>query len=169
MQQQERVEIRANIKFCRELCKTPTETYKMLRSTKARSNVSRTLVFKWFHRFEDGRESLEDDKGRGRHAVIGERHVTSLKKALDDDPRMTVRELAEVADFSIGLAYSMLKTTLNMRKVSIVFSFYFVTFELTSLYYKVGLYVQSFENILLFLLLLLKAWSYVHSQVVTVI
>ncbi|KAL6422275.1 hypothetical protein ACFW04_010558 [Cataglyphis niger] len=52
-----------NIKFCVKLGKLFTETLKLLRKTAYRDQtLSRTVVYEWFTKFRDGRESLEDDK-----------------------------------------------------------------------------------------------------------
>ena len=58
------------IKFCADLGKTPTETLKLLRTTRRNISVSRALVFKWHRRFKDGRQDIEDDERQGREAVI---------------------------------------------------------------------------------------------------
>ena len=63
-------ETRAIIKFCVDLGKTPTETMKMMKDANRSSNVSRSLVFKWHKRFSEGRESLQDDTGRGRKRIV---------------------------------------------------------------------------------------------------
>ncbi|XP_052791810.1 uncharacterized protein LOC128225956 [Mya arenaria] len=117
MSSQESLEIRANIKFCKEIGKTPSETYKLLMLTRGDSCVCRALVFKWHRRYSDGRQSLEDDAGRGRKSTIGPSAVTSIDEKLEADCRMTVRELSEAATVSYGTAHSILTTELNMRKV----------------------------------------------------
>ena len=91
----ERTEVRAVIKFYRDIGKTPTQTYKLMKSTPGRSTVSRSLVFKWFKRFEDGRTSLQEEEGRGRKPKINQRLVTSVHDALKEERRLTVRNLAE--------------------------------------------------------------------------
>ena len=65
MASQERLEIRAIIKLCKDLGKTPTETYELVNRTRGENSVCRALVFKWYRRFTDGRQSLKDDAGRG--------------------------------------------------------------------------------------------------------
>ena len=70
MASSERTEMRTIIKFCNDLGKTPTETYKMIRKTRGDSGVSRALVFKWHKRFSEGRDNLQDDKRPGRPTSI---------------------------------------------------------------------------------------------------
>ncbi|XP_052767844.1 protein GVQW3-like [Mya arenaria] len=117
MSSQEHLEIRANIKFYKEIGKTPSETYKLLKLTRVDYCVCRALVFKWHRRFSDGRQSLEDDAGRGRKSTIGPSAVTSIEEKLKPDCSMTVWELSEAANVIYGTAHSILTTELNMRKV----------------------------------------------------
>jgi len=44
---QERLEVRANIKFCMNLGKSATETFTMLQQAKGKDSVCRALVFRW--------------------------------------------------------------------------------------------------------------------------
>ena len=112
----ERTEVRAVIKFCRDIGKTPTQTYKLMKSTPGRSTVSRSLVFKWFKRFEDGRTSLQEE-GRDRKPEINQLLVTSVHDALKEDRRLTVRDLAEKFDMSVGTVHTILVEKLKMSKV----------------------------------------------------
>ena len=81
-----------------------------------RSTVSRSLVFKWFKRFKDGRASLQEE-GRGRKLKINQRLVTSVHDALKEDRRLTVRDLAEKFDMSVGTVHTILVEKLKMSKV----------------------------------------------------
>ena len=112
----ERTEVRAVIKFCRDIGKTPTQTYKLMKSTPGRSIVSRLLVFKLFKWFEDGRTSWQEEEGRGRKPKIN-RLVTSVHDALKEDRRLTVRDLAEKFDMSVGTVHTILVEKLKMSKV----------------------------------------------------
>lgn len=109
--------MRANIKFCMELGKTPTETFKMMQRTPSNSSVKRALVFKWYKRFADGRDSLEDDEGRGRKTKISSDVVASVREALDSDRRLTVRTLSAMIGVSVGTIYTILTEHLKMSKV----------------------------------------------------
>ena len=113
----ERLEIRANIKFCAELGKTPTQTLDLIQKTRGDKSVSRALVFKWHKRFTDGRQDIGDDERPGRAAVIRASSSTSIKTALEGDRRLTVRELSEITDVSRGTVHRILNNELNMKKV----------------------------------------------------
>ena len=79
MTSNERLEIRANINFCEDFGKTPTDMLKLLHQTRANMSVSRAIVFRWHRRFKDGRQNLEDNERQGREAVIYIRPVQRQK------------------------------------------------------------------------------------------
>ena len=60
------VEQRVNVKFCVKLGKSATETYDLLKKVYGDECLSRTQVFEWFKRFEEGREEIGDDQRPGR-------------------------------------------------------------------------------------------------------
>ncbi|KAK6736626.1 hypothetical protein RB195_019367 [Necator americanus] len=53
--------------------------------------MSRSQCYKWFERFENGNESLEDEEHRRRPQVVDDE---LLKKAIESDPTRTTRKLA---------------------------------------------------------------------------
>ncbi|KAK6726303.1 hypothetical protein RB195_004552 [Necator americanus] len=53
--------------------------------------ISRSQCYKWFQRFENGNESLEDEEHRSRPQVVDDE---LLKKAIESDPTQTTRKLA---------------------------------------------------------------------------
>ncbi len=50
------------MKFCFKLDKTAIETYKVLQNVYGETSVTNKTVFKWFGRFREGNESLEDNE-----------------------------------------------------------------------------------------------------------
>ena len=74
------------IKFCFQLGKNSTETYRMLQTAFQPSCMNRAWVFEWHKRFKKGRESVRDDERCGRSKevrtpeLIGQRvRVTMLR------------------------------------------------------------------------------------------
>ena len=110
-----KLERRAVIKFCKDLGKTPTDTYKMLQKSRGEKCVSRALVFKWHKRFSEGRESLLDDSRPDRKSIVDAAQLTSVKEALG-----AIRELSELAGASVGTVYNILTKNLKMRKVKLI-------------------------------------------------
>ncbi|KAJ8957022.1 hypothetical protein NQ318_012195 [Aromia moschata] len=53
---------RVNLKVLVRLEKTFTEAYAMLKEVYGNECLSRTQVFEWFKRFQEGRETTEDGK-----------------------------------------------------------------------------------------------------------
>jgi hypothetical protein len=64
------MEQRANIKFCFKTGKTATETFQLIKQAYGDNALSRTRIFKWYARFRDGRENLENDKRSGRPTAV---------------------------------------------------------------------------------------------------
>jgi len=55
-----------NMKFCFKLQKRAKETHKMLKLVYGDSAVTMKMVYKWFERFRNGCESVEDEEKSGR-------------------------------------------------------------------------------------------------------
>jgi len=60
------LEQRINIKFCFKLQKSAKEIHKMLKFVYGDAAVTMKTVYKWFERFRDGCESVEDEERSGR-------------------------------------------------------------------------------------------------------
>ncbi|KAK4885024.1 hypothetical protein RN001_001295 [Aquatica leii] len=59
-----KIEQRIVVKF-HFTSKTATETYNLLKEVYGSECLSRTRVFEWFKRFQDGRQDVEDDSRPG--------------------------------------------------------------------------------------------------------
>jgi GH24 family phage-related lysozyme (muramidase) len=57
----ESTERRICIKFCFKIGKTAMETYQLLQKAYREDALGRTQVYDWFHRFKEGRTSVESD------------------------------------------------------------------------------------------------------------
>ena len=105
-------EQRVLVKFCVELRKTPGETRELINSSTKRPDVSRALVYKWHKRFRDGRCDTSDDSRSGRPPIITERSLSLVKNVIDDDRRLTVRDVTDCCDLSRTLCIKFsLKTS----------------------------------------------------------
>ena len=61
--------------------------------------MCRALVYKWHRRFRDGRQTTSDDERSARPPVVDEKLVESVCNIVDEDRRVTVREIErELAD-----------------------------------------------------------------------
>jgi hypothetical protein len=59
-------EQRVAIKFCFKAGLSATETLVLVQKAYGNETVNRLYVFRWYSRFRDGRELLEDDERGGR-------------------------------------------------------------------------------------------------------
>ena len=104
------------IKFCFDLDVTPVETQKKLQLTEAHRHVSRSLVYKWHERFEDGwTDSLNGKSGRPRE--INASTVDNVNDVIRSDRRQTVREVGEKLGLSKISVHRVLNKDLSMNKV----------------------------------------------------
>ena len=72
-----------------------------------------TSVYKWFARFKNGRDSLEDDTRVDRPLVITDALTTSVKNYVNGDRWRSVREIAEHVGTSYGTVRTILHEQLN--------------------------------------------------------
>jgi transposase len=112
-------EQRENIKFCQKLGKSASETFQMINQAYGEEALGRSAVFKWHKRFEEGRDSLEDDEHNGRPRMtrteLKIREVAALVRA---NRSHTVDEVAEAAGISHGTCHKILSDDLNMARVN---------------------------------------------------
>ena len=80
----ERKEQRVCVKFCFNLDKTFTETFRKLQQAYGDDCLSRTQCYKWYPRFESGRTFIEDDPKSVRS-------VTSTDDDQIEDVRAVIR------------------------------------------------------------------------------
>ncbi len=110
----------AIIKYCVNLGKTPTQTRTLMQQANMSTSVSRSLVFKWHDRYRQGRETLEDDGGRGRKQVVDVTLVERVKDFVLADRRVTMNDICHETGLSYGTASRILTNELNMQRESIL-------------------------------------------------
>ena len=83
---EENLEERYAIKFCFKHGKNATETYGMLQTAFRPSYMNRASVFEWHKRFKEDRESVRDDKRRGRSKEVRTPElIGQIKNFMDKD------------------------------------------------------------------------------------
>ena len=88
-------EQRAYIKIRTLLGATPTDIKADLDTVYESQAASHITITKWFLRFKQGRDSLEDDPSSGRPlSAFSDDDVTVVKRLLDEDARYTVDEIS---------------------------------------------------------------------------
>ena len=71
----------------------------------------------WYKRFEEGRENIKDDQRSGRPSVVTSSHVAAVKQLLDNDRRITIRDIVAKTDNSYGTVSGIIHNQLNMRRI----------------------------------------------------
>lgn len=110
-------EQRCAIKFCVLTHKSRQETMEMLKEAYGDHAPGRTTVYEWYRRFDSGRESVRDSARSGRPKVASPAIMTEIRNLLNLDRRITVRELSDKLDLSVGLLHRIIHDDLNMRRL----------------------------------------------------
>lgn len=91
------------IKFCYKNGIKCSNVLEMLNIAFGESTISKTRVYEWYKRFQEGREDVEDDERPGRPSTsISDENVEKVKEIIMNDRRITIREVAEDVGISIG-------------------------------------------------------------------
>ena len=128
-----RMYVTSCIKFCHDLGKTPA--LKMIKETKRKTSISRSLFFKLHRRFSDGQGSLKEDAGRGSVDKLSCRfELTSLTLKLHLTRRIPLH-----ACFLLVIFF----------KLFVIFFWYFVRICWTyiPIYVNVFLFVIYFNDV----------------------
>ena len=97
---------------------SPTSIKTELDSTLGESAPSFTTVKYWVAEFKRGRTSCQDEHRSGRpNEVTTPEMVKKIHKAVLDDRRLKVRELADIVGISKSAVHRVLSENLDMRKL----------------------------------------------------
>ena len=105
------------IKFCVLNGKNRKETMEMLVKAYGDAAMKRTALHKWYSRYENGYESVMDEQRSGRPTSITSQKVQEIKELMDKDRRITVREVSQRVDCSVGTVHTIIHENLNMRRL----------------------------------------------------
>ena len=97
--------------------KNRKETMEMLVKAYGDAAMKRTALHKWYSRYENGYESVMDEQRSGRPTSITSQKVQEIKELLDKDRRITVREVSQRVDCSVGTVHTIIHDNLNMRRL----------------------------------------------------
>ena len=79
--------------------------------------MKRTALHKWYSRYENGYESVMDDQRSGRPTSITSHKDQEIKELLDKDRRITIREVSQRVDCSVGTVHTIIHENLNRRRL----------------------------------------------------
>ena len=91
----------------------------MLTKAYGKSAMSKTRVYEWYKRFQDGLGDVEDDERPGRpNTWTTDENVEKVKEMVMNDRRITIREVADDVGISIGSCHESFSNVLGMKRVA---------------------------------------------------
>ena len=111
-------EQRVYCKIRAQLRLLPTEIHADLQKVYGNGALKYATVCKWVHRFNDGRESNENDRWVGRPvSVLTEKNVATVEKLIEEDKCYTVQEIEELSGIHSLSVLKILCERLGLRKI----------------------------------------------------
>lgn len=118
----ERIEQRHCIKFCQKLGDSQAETIRKIQLAFGEDAMGPTAIKEWYNRFQNGRTSSESDSRSGRPSTSRNDAMSlQIQSLVEEDRRITVREIAEAMDISTGSTHSILREDLALRRIAAKF------------------------------------------------
>ena len=112
------MEQRYAIKFCVKLQKTKQETYAMLKDAYGDEQTSKATFYRWFNRFSEGNEQVEDEPRSGAPKnARKEENIQEVEKLVLKDCQSSVRMISEAVGISVGTVDTILTNDLKLHKV----------------------------------------------------
>ena len=116
-------EQRTAVKFCFLLGKSDAETIVMLKTAYGDAALSKTRVYEWFSRFENGEMSIEDQPRSGRPATSrSDENVDKINTLIREDRRRTIDQLCEMSGISWSSIQRIFSEDLHMGRVAAKFA-----------------------------------------------
>lgn len=118
------------IKFCVKNGIKCSKALEMLTVAFGESTLSQKSVYKWYKRFTEGREDVDDDERPGVATTsTSEENIETVKKIILENRRITIREVAEDVGISIGSCHAIFSNVLGMKRVAAKFVPKLLNFE----------------------------------------
>ncbi|UYV74315.1 hypothetical protein LAZ67_11002994 [Cordylochernes scorpioides] len=94
----------------------------MLTVAYGEATLDRSNVYRWYKMFSEGREDVNDEERAGRPSTSTKYDkINEVEKMILANRRITVREVAENLNISIGSCHSIFINDLGMRRVAAKF------------------------------------------------
>lgn len=94
----------------------------MLTVAYGEATLDQSNVYRWYKMFSEGREDVNDEERAGRPSTsTTDENIDKVKKIVLANRRITVREVAEDLNISIGSCHSILTNDLGMSRVAAKF------------------------------------------------
>jgi hypothetical protein len=105
-------------KFCFTASLSTTETQVLVQRAYGNKALNLSRVFRWYSRFQDGRELVEDDKRGGRpKSTRTEVNIAAVADLVKNDGRIASRMIAESFNIPKTAVLQILKENLGKRKL----------------------------------------------------
>src|ERR1700753_291045 len=113
---------RTCIKFCVKNEIKCADAFRMLTVAYGEATLDRSKVYRWYKIFSEGREDVNDEERAGRPSTsTTDEKINEVEKMVLTNRRITVREVAEDLNISIGSCHSIFINDLGMRRVAAKF------------------------------------------------
>ncbi|XP_076170482.1 protein GVQW3-like [Ptiloglossa arizonensis] len=110
---------RTCIKFCVKNEIKCADAFRMLTVAYGEATLDRSNVYRWYKMFSEGREDGNDKERAGRPSTsTTDEKINEVEKMILANRRITVREVAEDLNISIGSCHSIFINDLGMRRVA---------------------------------------------------
>ncbi|UYV77429.1 hypothetical protein LAZ67_15000998 [Cordylochernes scorpioides] len=94
----------------------------MLTVAYGEATLDRSNVYRWYKMFSEGREDMNDEERAGRPSTsTTDEKINEVEKMILANRRITVKEVAEDLNISIGSCHSIFINDLGMRRVAAIF------------------------------------------------
>ena len=91
----------------------------MLTVAYGEATLDRSNIYRWYKMFSEGREDMNDEERAGRPSTsTTDENIDEVKKIVLANRRITVREVVEDLNISIGSCHSIFTNDLGMRRVA---------------------------------------------------
>ncbi|UYV81262.1 hypothetical protein LAZ67_20000574 [Cordylochernes scorpioides] len=98
------------------------DAFRMLTVAYGEATLDRSNVYRWYKMFSEGREDVNDEELAGRPSTsTTDEKINEVEKMILANRRITVREVAEDLNISIGSCHSIFINDLGMRQVAAKF------------------------------------------------
>ncbi|UYV75875.1 hypothetical protein LAZ67_13001632 [Cordylochernes scorpioides] len=98
------------------------DAFRMLTVAYGEATLDRSNVYRWYKMFSEGQEDVNDEERAGRPSTsTTDEKINEVEKIILANRRITVREVAEDLNISIGSCHSIFINDLGMRRVAAKF------------------------------------------------
>ncbi|UYV77598.1 hypothetical protein LAZ67_15001667 [Cordylochernes scorpioides] len=113
---------RTCIKFCVKNKIKCADAFRMLTVAYGEATLDRSNVYRWYKMFSEGREDVNDEERAGCPSTsTTDEKINEVEKMILANHRITIREVAEDLNISIGSCHSIFINNLGMRRVTAKF------------------------------------------------